>query len=199
MPMFEHRGHRPTVHPDAYVAPTAVLCGDVRIGPHARVLFGAVLTAEDGYIEVGANCVIMENALIRGRAAHPARLADNVLVGPHSHVNGAVIGPGCFLATGAAVFPGATLGAGCEVRINGVVQVNTNLPEATTVPIGWVAVGTPARILPPDRHDDIWAVQRDLDFPGTVYGATRDTTATDLIAGQAAWFGAHADDREVER
>ena len=45
MPLFEHRGRAPIVDPSAYVAPTAVLCGDVRVGPDARVLFGAVVTA----------------------------------------------------------------------------------------------------------------------------------------------------------
>jgi carbonic anhydrase/acetyltransferase-like protein (isoleucine patch superfamily) len=198
MPILEHRGRRPRIDPTAYVAPTATLCGDVRVGPEARVLFGAVLTAEDGYVEVGARCVVMENALVRGRANHPARLGDDVLVGPHAHVNGATVGAGCFLATGAALFPGATLEPGCEVRIHGVVQVNTALPAGTTVPIGWVAVGAPARILSPDRHEEIWAVQRDLDFPGTVYGTTREASATERMTGQVAWYGAHRDDREVD-
>src|SRR3954463_15577353 len=100
---LEHRGSAPQGDPTAYVAPTAVLCGDVRVGPGARILFGAVLTAEDGAVEVGARCVVMENALVRGRAEHPARLGDDVLVGPHAHVNGATVGDGCFLATGAAL------------------------------------------------------------------------------------------------
>ena len=72
--LVEHRGARPVVDPSAYVAPTAVLCGDVRVAADARVLFGAVVTAEDGRVEIGARCVIMENALVGGRAAHPARL-----------------------------------------------------------------------------------------------------------------------------
>lgn len=195
MPSYEHRGLRPTVDPSAYVAPTAVLCGDVRVGPEARVLFGAVLTAEDGFVEVGARCVVMENALVRGRAAHPARLGDDVLVGPHAHVNGATVGEGCFLATGAALFPGVRLEPGCEVRVHGVVHVNTLLPAGSTVPIGWVAVGDPAQILPPDQHERIWAIQRDLDFPGTVYGVPRGTAAAEMMARQSAWYGAHRDDR----
>jgi carbonic anhydrase/acetyltransferase-like protein (isoleucine patch superfamily) len=48
--LIEHRGRGPQVDPSAYVAPTAVLSGAVRIGPGARVLFGAVLTAEDGQV-----------------------------------------------------------------------------------------------------------------------------------------------------
>jgi carbonic anhydrase/acetyltransferase-like protein (isoleucine patch superfamily) len=196
--MYEHRGRTPRVDPSAYVAPTAVLCGDVRVGPEARVLFGAVLTAEDGYVEVGARCVVMENALVRGRAAHPARLGDDVLVGPHAHVNGATVGDGCFLATGAALFPGVRLEPGCEVRVHGVVQVNTVLPAGSTVPIGWVAVGDPAQILPPDQHERIWAIQRDLDFPGTVYGVPRGTPAAEMMARQSAWYGAHRDDRRAD-
>ena len=191
--IVEHRGRVPEVHPSAYVAPNAVLCGDVRVGPDARILFGAVVTAEDGRVVVGARCVVMENALVRARAAHPVILGDDVLVGPHAHVNGAVIGEGSFLATGAALFPGVELGRGVEVRINGVVHVNTVLEDGAVVPIGWVAVGD--KILPPNAHDEIWAVQERLDFPGTVYGLPRDAPARERMERQAAWFGAHRDDR----
>ena len=195
--LLEHRGKTPQVDPSAYVAPNAIVCGDVRIGADARVLFGAVLTAEDGSVEVGARCVIMENALVRGRAQHPTTIGEDVLIGPHAHVNGTRIESGCFIATGAALFPGAHLGTGSEVRIHGVVQVNTVLEPGTTVPIGWIAVGDPAQILPPDRHDDIWAIQRELDFPGTVYGIPRGTDATTMMRGQAEWFGAHREDAEA--
>ena len=193
--LVEHRGHSPVVDRSAYVAPTAVLCGDVRVGPDARILFGAVLSAEDGSVDVGARCVVMENALVRGRAAHPVRLGDDVLVGPHAHLNGAVVGDGAFLATGTALFPGARVGRDAEVRINGVVHVNTVLADGAVVPIGWVAVGDPARILPPGRHDEIWEVQEGLDFPGTVYGLSRDAPASERMRRQAAWFAAHRDDR----
>ena len=196
--LLRHRGKVPTVHPDAYVAPTAVLCGDVRVGAGARVLFGAVLTAEDGDVEVGVRTVVMENALIRGRAGHSAVLGDDVLVGPHAHVNGATVGDGSFLATGVAIFPGATVGAGCEVRINAVVHVNSALEAGATVPIGWVAVGDPAQILSPDRHDDIWRIQRELDFPGTVYGVARGTPASELMRRQSEWYGAHRDDEILD-
>jgi carbonic anhydrase/acetyltransferase-like protein (isoleucine patch superfamily) len=193
--IIEHRGHAPTVHPTAYVAPTAVLCGDVQIGADARVLFGAVITAEDGRVEIGAHCTIMEQALVRGRATHPTLLGDDVLVGPHAHVNGAVVGDGSFLATGSSLFPGSQLGRDVEVRINGVVHVNTRLEDETTVPIGWVAVGDPARILPPAEHDEIWKIQEGLDFPGTVYGIARDATAPERMKRQTAWFAAHREDR----
>jgi carbonic anhydrase/acetyltransferase-like protein (isoleucine patch superfamily) len=195
--LIEHRGSAPTVHPTAYVAPTAVVCGDVHVGEDARVLFGAVLAAEDGRVEIGARCVVMENALVRGRAAHPTTIGDDVLVGPHAHVNGAIVGDGCFLATGCSLFPGARLGRGAEVRINGVVHVNTTLDDGALVPIGWVAVGNPARVLPPNVHDEIWKIQAELDFPGTVYGISRETPARERMERQAAWFAHHRDDRII--
>jgi carbonic anhydrase/acetyltransferase-like protein (isoleucine patch superfamily) len=195
--VIEHRGAQPTVDPSAYVAPTAVLCGDVHVGAGARILFGAVLTAEDGQVVVGERSVVMEHALVRGRRRTPARLGDDVLVGPNAHVNGAVIEDGAFLATGAAVFPGAVVGAGSEVRIHGVVHVNSKLAPDTTVPIGWIAAGDPAQLFSPDRHDDLWKVQEPLDFPGTVYGLPRDATARERMTRQSAWFGEHQHDRTV--
>jgi carbonic anhydrase/acetyltransferase-like protein (isoleucine patch superfamily) len=196
--ILEHNGARPTIHPDAYIAPTAVLVGDVRVSAGARILHGAVLTAEDGSITVGPDSVVMENALVKGRAHHPVTIGRSVLVGPHAHVNGAVVGDEVFIATGASVFPGAHLGAGSEVRINAVVQVNTRVEAGGMVPIGWVAVGDPAHILPPDRHEEIWAVQRELDFPGTVYGMPRGTSMRDLMRAQSEFYGSHRDDRVVE-
>ena len=195
--LLQHRGKQPSVDESAYVAPTAVLCGDVRVGPDSRVLFGAVLTAEDGHVEVGSRCVIMENALVRAREAHPVTLGDDVLVGPHAHVNGSVVGDGCFLATGCSLFPGSRLGRDVEVRINGVVHVNSVLADEALVPIGWVAVGNPARVIAPWDHDEIWRIQEALDFPRTVYGLTRDAPARERMELQAAWFAAHRDDREI--
>jgi carbonic anhydrase/acetyltransferase-like protein (isoleucine patch superfamily) len=195
--LIEHRGKRPSVDPSAYVAATAVLCGDVRVGPDARILFGAVVTAEDGSVAIGARCVVMENALVRGRARSPVELGDNVLVGPHAHVNGSVVGDGSFIATGAALFPGSRLGRNVEVRIHGVVHVNTVLEDEAMVPIGWVAVGNPAKVVAPWDHDEIWRIQQALDFPGTVYGLPRDASSRERMEKQADWFGAHRDDEVI--
>jgi carbonic anhydrase/acetyltransferase-like protein (isoleucine patch superfamily) len=196
--LVEHRGRSPSVDPSAYVAPNAVLCGDVTVGPDTRVLFGAVVTAEDGRVEIGARCVLMENALVRARELHPASIGEDVLVGPHAHLNGSVVGDGCFIATGAALFPGSRLGRDVEVRINGVVHVNSVLDDGALVPIGWVALGNPAKIIAPWDHEEIWRIQEALDFPRTVYGLPRGASARERMERQTAWFGAHRDDRVID-
>ncbi len=59
--LIEHAGKRPKIDPSARIAPTAVLCGDVTIGPGTSIGFGAVLSAESGPITVGAHCIVMDN------------------------------------------------------------------------------------------------------------------------------------------
>ena len=169
----KHRNAQPRVDESAYIAPTAVLCGDVTVGAHSRVLFGAVLTAEGGPVEIGANCIVMENAVVRGVPRHPVRLGDNVLVGPHAHLTGCVIEGDARIATGAMLFNGARIGAGAEVEFGAVVHVNTVVPPGMAVPMGWFAGGDPAELVPPDDWDRIQAVLGRLDYPGTVFGVSQ--------------------------
>jgi carbonic anhydrase/acetyltransferase-like protein (isoleucine patch superfamily) len=195
--LIRHRDAEPEVDPSAYVAPSAVLVGAVRIGAGARILHGAVVTAEDGEVVVGRDSIAMEHALVRGRLGHPALIGEAVMIGPHAHVN--AVDDEVFIATGAALFPGSRIGRGAEVRINGVVQVNTVVPVGAVVPIGWVAVGDPARILPAERHEEIWAIQRELDFGGTVYGVGCDVSMRELMRAQSEYYGSHAADEIIGR
>jgi carbonic anhydrase/acetyltransferase-like protein (isoleucine patch superfamily) len=197
--LIEHEGRRPRVADSAYVAPTAVLCGDVRVGADSRILFGAVLTAETGTIEVGERCIVMENALLRGRESHPVVIGDHVLVGPHAHINGARIEREVFLATGVSVFPGAQIERGSEIRINAVVHVNSRIEPNTTVPIGWIAVGDPAQLFAPEAHERLWEVQEAMDFPGTVFGLSREEASMERVCARyAESFGHHRGDRVLD-
>jgi len=166
----------PSVDSDAWVAQDATVCGDVTIGADSRIMHGARLVAEaGGSILIGRNCIVLENAVIRATSRHACSIGDHCIVGPNSHVVGAQIDGEVFIATGAAVFHGAQIGRGSEVRINGTVHLRTRLEPGSTVPIGWIAVGDPAQILPPDQHEAIWTVQKTLDFPGFVYGVDRSS------------------------
>jgi carbonic anhydrase/acetyltransferase-like protein (isoleucine patch superfamily) len=196
--ILTHRGERPVIPESAYVAPSAVLCGAVTLGERARVLHGAVLTAEDGEIWIGDDVVIMENALIRGRSRHPATVGDSVLIGPHAHLNGATVEDEVFIATGASLFPGSVAGRGSELRINSVLHVNSRLAADTIIPIGWVAVGDPAQLFSPDQHEALWQVQAELDFPGTVYGVPRGTPLRTIMGRQVEFYGAHHHDQIVD-
>lgn len=197
--LMRHRGSEPSIDATAYVAPSAVIVGKVRIEAGARILHGAVITAEDGEVTIGEDTIVMEHALIRGRSGHPAHIGNAVMIGPHAHVNGSTVGDEAFIATGASLFPGSRVGSGAEVRINGVVQVNTVVEPGAVVPIGWVAVGDPASILSPERHEEIWAIQRELDFSGTVYGVGSDVPMRTLMRQQSEYYGAHSENQSIAR
>jgi carbonic anhydrase/acetyltransferase-like protein (isoleucine patch superfamily) len=193
--LVEHAGRSPRLHPSAYVAPNALVCGDVEIGPDCRVMFGAQIVAEGSRIEIGAQCIVLENAVLRSTFRHGLSIGRNCLIGPQTHLVGCILDAEVFVATGAAVFHAARVGRGAEVRINAVVHLATVLEPGATVPIGWVAVGNPARILPSDAHDAIWAVQEPLNFPLTVYGIDRaEASMVAITQRMAEALGAHQHD-----
>ena len=192
-----HLGQSPRIDPNAYVAPNAVVCGDVSIGPDCRILFGAQIIAEGGSIEIGRECIVMENAVLRAGARHSLAIGNNCLIGPNAHVVGCRIEDEVFIATGAAIFHAAHLGKGSEIRVNAVVHLKTHLPAGATVPIGWVAVGDPASILPAGEHERIWAIQAPLNFPLTVYGFEREEADMVKITRRlAANLASHREDEE---
>ena len=196
--LIEHAGRRPVIDPTAWVAPDSTIAGDVAIGAECRVLWGARIIAEGGgKVRIGRGCIIMENAAVRATARHECRIGDHCLVGPQAHVVGAALEGEVFVATGSAVFHGAYLGKGAEVRVHATVHLRTRLDPNAVVPIGWVAVGDPARILPPDAHEAIWAAQKPLDFPGFVYGFDRATPELmrHVTERLATTLGRHRGDR----
>lgn len=107
---------KPKIHSSAYVAPTAVLSGDVEVGAGCAILHGAVLAAEGAPLRIGADCVVMENAVVKASGGSALQFActigDRCIVGPHAFVAGAQIGSGCFVAAGSQLLNGARLADG---------------------------------------------------------------------------------------
>ncbi|PRX45868.1 carbonic anhydrase/acetyltransferase-like protein (isoleucine patch superfamily) [Prauserella shujinwangii] len=200
-----HRGHEPQVHPTAYVAPTAALVGDVRVGPRARVMYGAVLDAEGSRVEVGEAAVICENAVLRGSAVavdQPVLVDDHVFVGPHATLLGCAVGRCVYVATAATVLQGARLGAGSVVAVGALVHARTVVPDEYFVPPNTVALDAPVRLLAPGDPGLAEAVRR-VGFAQVAFGV--DAEWTDRISRyehiaevRVAEFGAHADDEVVD-
>lgn len=201
--LIEHQGKLPSIDPTAYVAPTAVVCGDVRIGPRTHVSFGAVIESHGAPVRIGAQCVIRENLNIRSTSRDAVTIGDHVLVGPHASLKGCTIEDQSFLATGARVYQGARVGERTEVRIDGVVHVGSVLPPRSLVPIKWVAVGDPAQILPPEKHDEIDEILGGMDFAHQVYGIEQlpgdgvDMDMVELTRRETDGLSDHRADREL--
>jgi gamma-carbonic anhydrase len=171
--LIEHRGMSPKVSESAYVAPTAVLCGDVEVGDDCRIMFGAVVVAESAPVRVGRRTVIMDNAVIRSWPNFPVNLGDDVMIGASAHVNGAEVDDFAFIALGAALFPAAHVGSHSTVRANAVVHVNSELPARRVVPEGWTAIGRPAEVVPPGPDERMLFTLHGVNFTKAVFGEGR--------------------------
>jgi len=99
--ILEHKGKRPVIDPSARIAPNATICGEVSIGVNTSIGFGAVVSAESGAVRIGANCVVMDTAVLRGVRGSPLTIGDSVLVGPRAYLTGCSIEAEVFIATGA--------------------------------------------------------------------------------------------------
>ncbi|BCJ65778.1 gamma carbonic anhydrase family protein [Polymorphospora rubra] len=172
------RGRSPQVSVDAYVAPTAVLAGDVRVLAGAVVLDGAVVTAESAPVVIGEEAIVMENAVVRGAGRHPVDIGGHTLIGPGAHVTGARIGAECMVATRASVFNGAVIADGVLVAVGAIVHVGTVLPEGSVVPMQHIAVGDPVQVLPPHEADAAHDLVDRIGFTAVAFD--HDTTGLDL-------------------
>lgn len=104
---------KPNVHASAYVAPNAVLSGDVTVEEGCAILFGAVVTAEGAPVIIGANSVVMENAVLKSSGGSvmqfPLSIGESCIIGPGAYVVGATVEPGCFIAAHAVVRNGEVI------------------------------------------------------------------------------------------
>lgn len=111
--MLSNGTKKPIVHPSVYVAPSAVISGEVTIEEGCAVLHGAVITAEGAPITIGANSVVMENAVLKSSGGSlmqfPLSIGESCIVGPGAYIVGATIEPGCFIAARSVVRNGQTL------------------------------------------------------------------------------------------
>lgn len=202
--LIRHRGVAPVVDPSAFVAPNATLVGDVRIGPRARVLWGAVLDAEGSTVEVGEACVISEHAVLRatGIGPQPVLLGDHVFVGPHATLLGCTVGRCCYIATGATVVHGARLGPGAVLAVGALAHAGAVVPEEMFVPPMTVAIGNPATVYSAGNPEELASAIKGVNFAAAAFGVEHTwedrTRRYELIAEvRVDEYAAHADDEIV--
>jgi carbonic anhydrase/acetyltransferase-like protein (isoleucine patch superfamily) len=148
----------PVVAPDAFVASSAVLVGDVRIGPGAVIDHGALIVSTGAPIVLGARVAVMPGAVIRStggrRPPHPVNIGEDCMIGPQASLAGCTLGAAVYVATQVMVFHGAVVGDGCRLGAGSIVHTGARLPDRTRVGMRQFAVPGP---------DDAAVVTGDLD------------------------------------
>lgn len=136
--LVEFAGASPTIGKDVWLAPTAVLIGDVRVGDRATIWFGAVLRGDFSRIEVGEQSSIQDNAVLHCAPDLPTVVGRGVTVGHGALLEGCTVEDGAFVGMGAIVLQYARLGAGAMLAAGGV------LSERRAISPGVLAAGVPA-------------------------------------------------------
>jgi carbonic anhydrase/acetyltransferase-like protein (isoleucine patch superfamily) len=143
MPLFSFEGKHPTVHPTAFVAPTAVLIGDVTVEENASVWYNAVLRGDFSSILVERGANVQDGSVIHVTPAASTRVGAGATVGHLCVIHAALLGEAALIGNGATILDGARIGAGAMVAAGALV------PPGTEIPDGMLAVGVPAKVRGP--------------------------------------------------
>ena len=133
--------HRPElIDQSAYIAPGAVILGDVTIGAESSVWFGAVIRGDAAPIRIGRQTNVQDGCILHADPGFPCTLGDRVTLGHGAIAHGATIEDDCLIGMRAVVMNGAKIGRGSIVAVGSVVT------EGTAVPPGSVVIGQPAKV-----------------------------------------------------
>ncbi|HEU5321688.1 MAG TPA: gamma carbonic anhydrase family protein [Methylomirabilota bacterium] len=143
MPLYSFEGKHPTVHPTAFVAPTAVLVGDVTVEERASVWYNAVLRADFNPIVVRRGANVQDCSVVHVTPRQGTEIGPGATVGHNCTIHAAWLGEQCLVGNGATVLDGARIGVGAMVAAGALVTPETEVPD------GVLALGAPARVKGP--------------------------------------------------
>ena len=141
MPMFAFEGREPKVSPQAWIAPTATLVGDVLVEADASIWYGAVLRADFGPIVVRRGANVQDGSVLHGGSDPVTEIGEGATVGHLCVVHGAIVHEEALIGNGATVLDGAVVGR------RALVAAGCTVPPGMVIPEGMLAVGVPARIV----------------------------------------------------
>lgn len=138
---LRYRDTVPTVADDAFVAPGAVLVGDVRLGPQASVWPGCVLRADLARIEIGARSNVQDGTVIHLGDHDPTLVGADVVIGHRAVLHGCTVEDACLIGIQATVLDGARVGRGSVVGASALV------PAAREIPPHSLVLGAPGQVV----------------------------------------------------
>jgi carbonic anhydrase/acetyltransferase-like protein (isoleucine patch superfamily) len=158
MPLFSFEGLAPSVHPAAFVAPTATLVGDVRVEAGASIWYGAVLRADLGPIIVREGANVQDGCILHGGDDPITEVGPGATIGHLCVVHGCVIGAEALIGNGATIQDAARIGARC------LVGAGATVPPGTVVPDGQLVLGPVASVRGPLTASAQWWVDNNPGF-----------------------------------
>ena len=153
MPLYAYRGKRPHVARDAFIAPTAILIGDVTVRSGASVWFGTVLRGDMDRIEIGERSNVQDNSTIHTDENEPTVVGADVTIGHMALVHSSIVDANVLIGQAAVLVGRNHVGTGTIVGAGAV------LPEGFDAPARSLVLGVPARVVREVRDEDArWTV-----------------------------------------
>ncbi len=163
MPCYEIDGLRPTLSASSWIAPSADVIGDARLGKEVSVWFGAVIRADNTPIVVGDRSNVQEGAMLHSDPGAPLAVGQGVTVGHHAILHGCTIGDNVLIGMGAQVMNNAVIAENCVVGAGALVT------EGKSFPPGSLIIGAPAKAVKELSPEAIEGLRQSAD----VYAAKR--------------------------
>ncbi|MEM7802780.1 MAG: gamma carbonic anhydrase family protein [Chloroflexota bacterium] len=139
--IYQYKGKAPNLAEDIFVAPTAVVIGDVTAESNVSIWFGSVVRGDTGIIKIGEGSNIQDNCVVHVNDRFDTLIGSEVTLGHGVIVEGCVIGDGSLIGMGAIVLSGAKVGKGCVVAAGAVVREGQEIPDSS------LAAGVPAKVI----------------------------------------------------
>ena len=153
MPLYAYRGKRPQVAPDAFIAPTAILIGDVTVRSGASVWFGTVLRGDMDHIEIGERSNVQDNSTVHTDEREPTLIGDDVTIGHMALVHSSIVEHNVLIGQAAVLVGRNRVGTGAIVGAGAVLAEGFDAPARSLV------LGVPARVIREVRDEDArWTI-----------------------------------------
>ncbi|MXN77355.1 gamma carbonic anhydrase family protein [Burkholderia sp. 4701] len=148
----------PAIHASAFVAESASIIGDVRLGADSSVWFGAIVRGDTEPIVVGAGTNVQDGAVLHTDAGCPLTIAEHVTVGHQAVLHGCTIGEGSLIGIQAVVLDGAVIGRQCLVGAGAIVTAGKVFPERSLI------LGAPAKVVRVPTDEDVARLRTNIGF-----------------------------------
>jgi carbonic anhydrase/acetyltransferase-like protein (isoleucine patch superfamily) len=162
--IVEYRGARPRIGRDVFIAPTAVIIGNVEIGDGASIWYGVVLRGDEGRIVIGSGANVQDNAVLHTTHEYATILEEDVTIGHGALLEGCRVEAGAVVGMGAVILHQAVVGRNAMVAAGGVVTPGTVIPPRT------LAAGSPAVV----KKELSGAALRSVEHSASAYHELRD-------------------------
>ena len=124
-----------------WIAPNAVVLGNVTLKKNASIWFGATLRGDNDPITVGENSNVQDGSVLHTDAGSPLSIGADVTIGHMVMLHGCTIGDGSLIGIGSIILNGARIGRGCLVGANSLIT------EGKEIPDGSMVMGSPAKVV----------------------------------------------------